>query len=110
MLAGSLRALAITAEMRLDTLPGVPPLAEFLPGYEASNWAGIGAPVNTPAEIIAKLNAEINAGLADRKLKAQLADMGATVLAGSPADFGRFIAAEIEKWAKVVRCAGIRAE
>src|SRR5215468_5423901 len=84
--AGSLRTLAITAETRLDTLPGVAPLAEFLPGYEASNWAGIGAPANTPAEIIAKLNAEINAGLADPKLKAQFADMGATVLPGSPAD------------------------
>ena len=88
--AGSLRPLAVTSEMRLALLPDVPPLAEFLPGYEASAWGGIGVPSNTPVEIIDRLNKEINAGLADPKLKAQLADLGATVLAGSPADFGKY--------------------
>jgi tripartite-type tricarboxylate transporter receptor subunit TctC len=108
--AGSLRALAVTSEKRLDALPDVPPLADFVPGYEASAWGGIGAPRNTPGEIIAKLNKEINAGLADPKLKAQLADLGATVLAGSPDDFHKFIAAETEKWGKVIKFAGIKAE
>jgi tripartite-type tricarboxylate transporter receptor subunit TctC len=108
--AGSLRPLAVTSETRLALLPDVPPLAEFLPGYEASAWGGIGAPSNTPVEIIDRLNKEINAGLADPKLKAQLADLGATVLAGSPADFGKFIAAETEKWSKVVKFSGAKAE
>jgi tripartite-type tricarboxylate transporter receptor subunit TctC len=108
--AGSLHALAVTSEKRVDALPDVPPLADFVPGYEASAWGGIGAPSNTPVEIIDKLNREINAGLADAKLKAQLADLGATVLAGSPADFGKFIAAETEKWGKVIKFAGLKAE
>jgi tripartite-type tricarboxylate transporter receptor subunit TctC len=79
-------------------------------GYEASNWYGLGAPKNTPAEIVAKLNKEINAGLADSKLRARLADLGGTVLAGSPADFGKFIADETEKWGKVVKFVGIKAD
>ena len=89
-------------------LPDVPTIGEFVPGYEASAWVGIGAPRNTPAEIIEKLNADINAGLTDPKLKARFAELGATVFVGSPADFGRFIADETEKWAKVVKFAGIK--
>ena len=85
-------------------------MGDFVPGYEASAWFGIGAPKNTPAEIIDKLNKEINAGLADPKIKARLADLGGTVLAGSPADFGKLIADETEKWAKVIRAANIKAE
>ena len=85
-------------------------MGEFVPGYEASAWFGIGAPKNTPAEIIDKLNKEINAGLADPKLKARLADLGGIVLAGSPADFGKLIADETEKWGKVIRAANIKPE
>ena len=85
-------------------------MGEFVPGYEASNWYGLGAPKNTPAEIVAKLNKEINAGLADPKLRARLADLGGTVLAGSPADFGKLIADETEKWGKVVKFVGIKAD
>jgi tripartite-type tricarboxylate transporter receptor subunit TctC len=107
---GKLRALGVTSERRLDALPEIPTVAEFVPGYEASNWFGIGAPKATPAEIIDKLNTEINAALADPKLKAQLAELGCTVLAGSPADFGKLIAEETEKWGKVVRYAGIKAD
>jgi tripartite-type tricarboxylate transporter receptor subunit TctC len=91
-------------------LPDVPSLDESLPGYEASIWFGIGAPKNTPAEIIEKLNKEINAGLADPKMKARLVDVGGTVLAGSAADFGKLIAEETEKWAKVVKFSGAKAE
>jgi tripartite-type tricarboxylate transporter receptor subunit TctC len=109
--AGSLRALALTTATRSDELlPGISTVGEFLPGYEASVWYGIGAPRNTPVEVIDKLNKEINAGLADPKLKARLADVGGTVLAGSPADFGKFIADETEKWGKVIKSAGIKAE
>jgi tripartite-type tricarboxylate transporter receptor subunit TctC len=108
--AGALRALAVTAGPRLDALPDVPLLADFLPGYEASAWAGIGAPGNTPVEIVDKLNREINAALANPKMRAQLAELGAAVLAGSPADFGKFIAGETEKWAKVIKFAGIKAD
>jgi tripartite-type tricarboxylate transporter receptor subunit TctC len=105
---GKLRALAVTTATRSVALPDIPTMAEFFLGYEASNWYGVGAPKNTPAEIIDKLNKEINAGLSDSKIKAQLADLGAMVIAGSPSDFGRLIADETEKWAKVLKSAGIR--
>jgi tripartite-type tricarboxylate transporter receptor subunit TctC len=108
--AGKLRALAVTIERRLDALPDIPAVAEFVPGYEASGWFGVGAPSNTPAEIIDKLNKEIDAGVADPKMKARLADLGGMVLPGSPADFGKFIAAETEKWGKVIRAANIKPE
>jgi tripartite-type tricarboxylate transporter receptor subunit TctC len=108
--SGRLRALAVTAATRSDALPDIPTVGEFVPGYEASYWAGIGAPKATPAEIVEKLNKEINAGLADSKLKARFADLGATVFVGSPADFGKFIADETEKWAKVIKFAGIKAD
>ena len=106
--SGKLRALAVTTAERSEVLPDVPTIGEFVPGYEASAWVGIGAPRNTPAEIIEKLNADINAGLTDPKLKARFAELGATVFVGSPADFGRFIADETEKWAKVIKFAGIK--
>ena len=108
--SGRLRALAVTAATRSDALPDIPTVGEFLLDYEASNWFGVGAPKATPAEIIEKLNKEINAGLADRKLNARLADLGGDVLALSPADFGKFIADETEKWAKVVKFVGIKAD
>jgi len=108
--AGRLRALAVTTAMRSETLPDLPTMDSLLPGYEASVWYGIGAPKNTPAEIVAKLNTEVNAALADPKLKARLADVGGTVLAGSSADFGKLITDETEKWAKVIRAANIKAE
>jgi tripartite-type tricarboxylate transporter receptor subunit TctC len=108
--AGTLRALAVTTPTRLDVLPNIPTVGEFLPGYEASGWWGIGAPRNTSAEIINVLNKEINAGLADPKLMARFADLGATVFPGSPADFGKLIADETEKWAEVVKFAGIKAD
>jgi tripartite-type tricarboxylate transporter receptor subunit TctC len=106
--AGKLRALAVTTAMRSDALPEVPTVAEFVPGYEASGWLGVGAPRNTPAEIIDRLNKEINAGLADPTLAARLADLGSTVMIGSPADFGKLIAGETEKWAKVVKFSGAK--
>jgi len=108
--AGRLRALAVTTATRSEALPDIPTVAELLPGYEASNWYGIGAPRNTPIEIVENLNQEINAGLVDPKVKARLADLGGTVLAGSPTDFGRLIAEETEKWGKVIKFAGIKAE
>ena len=108
--AGKLRALAVTTATRLEALPDIPTLGDFLPGFEASGWHGIGVPKNTPAEIVAKLNKEINAALLDSKIKARLADLGATVLAGTPADFEKFITDETEKWGKVVRAANIKAE
>jgi tripartite-type tricarboxylate transporter receptor subunit TctC len=108
--AGRLRALAVTAATRSDALPDIPTVAEFVPGYEASTWYGVGAPKATPAEIVEKLNKEINAGLADPKIKARLADLGGDVLALSPADFGKLIADETEKWGKVIRDANIKAE
>jgi tripartite-type tricarboxylate transporter receptor subunit TctC len=108
--AGKLRSLAVTAATRLDALPNVPTVGDFLPGYEVSAWQGVGAPKNTPAEIIAKLNNEINTGLADPKLKVRLADLGGTVIAGSPADFGKLITDETEKWGKVIRAANIKPE
>jgi tripartite-type tricarboxylate transporter receptor subunit TctC len=108
--AGKLRALAITTATRWDILPDIPTVAEFVPGYEASIWFGVGAPKATPAEIVNKLNKEINAGLDDPKLKARLIDLGGTLLAGSPADFDKFIADETEKWGKVVKFVGIKAD
>jgi tripartite-type tricarboxylate transporter receptor subunit TctC len=106
--AGRLRALAVTTATRSDFLPDVPTVSDFLPGFEASFWGGVGAPRNTPAEIISKLNQEINAGLADPKLAARLADLGGTVISGAPADFAKLIANETEKWGKVVKFAGIK--
>ena len=107
--ADKLRALAVTTATRSQTLPDLPPIADFVPGYEASTWNGVCAPKNTPAEIVNRLNQEINAGLADPKLKAQLAEMGAWTLPGSPADCGKLIADEVEKWAKVVRAGNLKA-
>jgi tripartite-type tricarboxylate transporter receptor subunit TctC len=107
---GRLRALAVTSATRSSALPDIPSLREFLPGYEADDWKGIGAPKDTPVEIVARLNKEINGALADPKMKARLADLGGTPLPGSPADFGKFIAAETEKWGKVIRAANIKAE
>jgi tripartite-type tricarboxylate transporter receptor subunit TctC len=108
--AGKLRALAMTTATRLPVLPDIPTVAEFVPGYEASFWTGIGAPKNTPAEIVDKLNKEINEALADAKIKTRLAELGATALPGSPADFNKLIADETEKWGKVVRAANIKPE
>ena len=108
--AGKLRALAITTATRSQALPDIPTVDEFVPGYEASSFFGFGAPKDTPAEIIDKLNKEINAGLADPKIKARLADLDGTVLVGSPADFGKLIAEETEKWGKVIRAANIKPE
>jgi len=107
---GRLRALATTAATRSDALPDIPTVGEFVLNYEASNWFGVCAPKATPAEIIDKLNKEINAGLADPKLKARLADLGGAVLALSPAEFGKLIADETEKWGKVIRAANIKAD
>jgi len=107
---GKTRALAVTTATRSEALPDIPTVAEFVPSYEASGWLGIGAPGNTPSEIVDKLNKEINAALADPNIKARFANLGATVLAGSPADFGKHIADETEKWAKVIKFAGIKAE
>jgi tripartite-type tricarboxylate transporter receptor subunit TctC len=108
--ARRLRALAVTTATRSDALPDVPTVGEFVQGYEANAWWGFGAPKNAPKEIIDKLNQEINAGLADLKIKTRLAELGGTALAGSPADFGRLIADETEKWAKVIKFAGIKPE
>jgi tripartite-type tricarboxylate transporter receptor subunit TctC len=107
---GRLRALAVTTATRSDELPDIPTVDEFLPGYEASLWYGIGAPRNTPIEVIDKLNNEINAGLADPKMKARLVELGGTAFVGSPADFGKLIADETEKWGKVIRAANIKPE
>jgi len=108
--AGKLRALAVTTATRSQELPDIATVSDFLPGYEASQWFGIGVPRNTPAEIVEKLNKEINAGLADPKINARLADLGGVALPGSPAEFGKLIAAETEKWAKVIRTANIKPE
>jgi tripartite-type tricarboxylate transporter receptor subunit TctC len=108
--AGKLRALAVTTTARSELLPDLPTLGDFVPGYEASQWYGIGAPKNTPTEIIDRLNEEINASLGDPKIKARLTDLGGIALPGSPADFGKLIAEETEKWGKVVRFAGIKAD
>jgi tripartite-type tricarboxylate transporter receptor subunit TctC len=108
--AGKLRALAVTTGERQDALPGVPTIGEFLPGYEAVAWFGIGAPKATPGEIVGKLNREINAGLADAQFKARLVDLGGAPTPMTADDFAKFIAAETEKWAKVVNFAGIKPE
>src|SRR5215813_6495141 len=107
---GKLRALAVTIERRLDALPDIPAVAEFVPGYEATGWFGVGAPRDTPVEIIDKLNKEIDAGVADPKMKARLADLGGIALTGSPSDFGKLIVEETEKWGKVVKFAGVKAD
>jgi tripartite-type tricarboxylate transporter receptor subunit TctC len=108
--AGKLRALAVTTTTRSESLPNIPIVSEFVPGYEASDWFGLGVPKGTPAEIVDKLNEEIRAGLADPKIKTRLADLGGVVLPGSPADFGKLIADETEKWGKVIRAADVKAE
>jgi tripartite-type tricarboxylate transporter receptor subunit TctC len=108
--SGKLRALAVTTSTRSEALPDIPTLSDFVPGYEASSWYGIGAPKNTPPDIVDKLNKEINAGLADPKIKARFADLGGMALSGSPADFGKLIAEETEKWSKVIRAANIKVE
>ena len=106
--SGKLRALAVTTASRTAVLPDLPTVGEFVPGYEASQWYGLGAPKNTPAEIVDKLNKEINAALIDARMKARFAEIGGAALAGSPAEFGRFMAGETEKWGKVVKFAGIK--
>jgi tripartite-type tricarboxylate transporter receptor subunit TctC len=106
--AGKLRPLAVTTATRLDVLPNIPSVGEFVPGYEASSWNGVGGPKNTPAEIVEKLNKEINAALGDPKFKARLTELGLTGLPGSPSDFAKFIADETEKWGEVVKFAGIK--
>ena len=108
--SGRLRSLAVTTAQRYPAMPDVPTVGEFLPGYEASYWWGVGAPRNTPVEVINKLNREINGALTDPKIKARLADLGGTVLPGSPADFAKLIADETEKWGKVIRAANIKPE
>ena len=107
---GKLHGLAVTTATRSEALPDMQTVDEFVPGYESSGWYGVGGPTGTPAEIVNKLNNEINAALADPQLKARLADLGGTVIAGSPAEFGKLIAEETEKWAKVIRAANIKAE
>lgn len=108
--AGKLRALAVTTPERSEIMPELPAVNEFLPGFVASNWYGLAAPKNTPAEIVGRLNAEINAVLTEPRVKARLADLGALALTGSPADFGRFMSTEAEKWGKVVKTSGIKAD
>jgi tripartite-type tricarboxylate transporter receptor subunit TctC len=108
--SGKLRGLAVTTATRSEALPDIPTLGEFVPGYEASGWNGIGAPKSTPLEIIQRLNQEINAGLADVQMRARFAELGGIVLAGSPADFGKLIADETEKWGKVIKTANIKPE
>ena len=108
--AGKLRALAVTTATRLDVLPDVPTVADFVPGYEASGFAGIGAPKATPVDVIDKLNKELNAGLADAKVKARIVELGGTVMGGTPAEFAKVLGEATEKWAKVIKAAGIKAE
>jgi tripartite-type tricarboxylate transporter receptor subunit TctC len=108
--AGKLRALAVTTAMRSEVLPNVPTVGDFLPGYEASGWQGVVAPKNTPTEIIEKLNKELNAALADPKIKARIAELGTAVFPTSPTEFGNFIAEETEKWGKVIRALKIKPE
>src|SRR5882672_1921887 len=108
--AGKLHPLAVTSATRLDILPGLPTVGDVLPGYEATSWSGIAAPRGTPADIVQKLNQEINAALADPGIRARIADLGSTVLPGSPAEFGKLLAEETDKWAKVVKFSGARSE
>jgi tripartite-type tricarboxylate transporter receptor subunit TctC len=108
--AGKVRALAVTSATRTQLLPELPPVGEFVPGYEGFGWQGIGAPKNTPADIIARLNSEINGGLADPKLKSQFTNLGAEIFANSPAQFGKFVADYTEKWAKIIRAASVKVE
>jgi len=108
--SGALRALAVTSATRSQALPDLPTVGEFLPGYEASAWYGIAAPKSTPSEIVDKLNKEINAGLADPRIKARFADLASNVIPGSPTDFGKLVEDEIEKWGKVVRFSGAKPE
>jgi len=108
--AGKLRALAVTTASRSEALPDLPTVSEFVPGYDASPWWGVGVPKNTPADIVDKLNKEINAGLADPKMRARIVDLGATVLVGTPAEFGKLLAEETEKWGKVVKFASIKVD
>jgi tripartite-type tricarboxylate transporter receptor subunit TctC len=108
--AGNVRALAVTSATPAEILPDLPPVGKFVPGYEGIGWQGIGAPRNTPGDIIDKLNSEINVGLADPKLKSRFADLGAETFANSPADFGKFIVDYTEKWAKIIRAAGVKVE
>ena len=108
--AGRLRPLAVTTATRSEALPEIPTVGDYVPGYETSGWFGVGVPRNTPAVIIDRLNKEINAGLADPRIKARFADLGATVFMGSPTDFGKFIAEDTEKWGKVMRAANIKPE
>jgi tripartite-type tricarboxylate transporter receptor subunit TctC len=107
---GKLRALAVTTATRSPALPDIPTVSEFLPGFEASGWQGVGAPKNTPPEIVDRLNREINAGLGDPQLRARIAGLGATVFIASPEDFGKYIADEVEKWSKVIKFANIKPE
>jgi tripartite-type tricarboxylate transporter receptor subunit TctC len=108
--AGKIRALAVTSKKRSDTLPEVPAMNEFVPGYEADSFHGISAPKGTPREIVEKLNKEVNAALADPKLKARLAELGAEVFTGTPEDYGRYLKGEIDRWAKVIEFSGAKAE
>ena len=108
--ASKLRALAVTTAARSEVLPEIPTVGEFVPGYEASGWIGVGTPKATPAETVDNLNKEINAALADPKIRGRISDLGSRVFASSPAEFTNFIAAETEKWGKVIKFAGIKAE
>ena len=108
--SGKLRALAVTPAARLDVFPDVPPIGDFVPGYEASGFAGIGAPRGTPAEIIELLNRELNAGLADARIRARIIELGGTPLGGSAAAFGTLLSEAVEKWTKVIKFAGIKVE
>jgi tripartite-type tricarboxylate transporter receptor subunit TctC len=108
--SGQMRALAVSTTKRLDVLPDVPAMAEFLPGFEASGWYGIAAPKDTPAEIVERLNKDINAGLTDAKTRERLGELGSVVFPGTPGDMAKYVAGEIEKWGKVIKTAGIKAQ
>jgi tripartite-type tricarboxylate transporter receptor subunit TctC len=108
--SGRLRALAVTTATRSEALPDIPTMADFVPAFESSSWQGVGAPRNTPDEIVLKLNKEVNTGLADSKVKARIADFGGTPLPLKPAEFSKLVAEETEKWAKVIKFAGAKAD